>query len=135
MVTSGRYMKIYDAVDPREANPPLSVALYSRNCMSFVTCNGPFVTLWDACTGSVQCAAQRIIDDCLLFSVWYRSCHHHSFFLAQQRKLGFLVSSVLKACAIVLRTSRGDTGVAGRRQGGEAGSTYPPNVAPNIKSL
>lgn len=51
VVTSGRYMKIYDAVDPRVSEPPLSAALYSQNCVSFVTCNGPFVTLWDACTG------------------------------------------------------------------------------------
>lgn len=51
VVTSGRYMKIYDAVDPRVSEPPLSAALYSQNCVSFVTCNGPFVTLWDAVTG------------------------------------------------------------------------------------
>ncbi|CAM9260448.1 unnamed protein product, partial [Ectocarpus fasciculatus] len=51
VVTSGRYMKIYDVVDPRTSEPPLAVALYSENCVSFVTCNGPFVTLWDACTG------------------------------------------------------------------------------------
>lgn len=44
-------MRVYDVVDPRVLEPPLAVALYSRNCVSFVTCNGPFVTLWDACTG------------------------------------------------------------------------------------
>ncbi len=51
VVTTGRYMKVYDAVDVRVPEPPLSAALYSHKCLSFVTCNGPFVTLWDACTG------------------------------------------------------------------------------------
>ncbi|CAN0111869.1 unnamed protein product [Scytosiphon promiscuus] len=51
VVTTGRYMKIYDVVDPRVPEPPLSVALYSQKCVSFITCNGPFITLWDGCTG------------------------------------------------------------------------------------
>lgn len=66
VVTSGRYMKIYDAVDPRVSEPPLSAALYSQNCVSFVTCNGPFVTLWDACTGYVS----RVLA-CFRFALWH----------------------------------------------------------------
>lgn len=51
VAVAGRRMKLYDVVDPRISEPPLAAALYSPECVSFMTCNGPFMTVWDACTG------------------------------------------------------------------------------------
>ncbi|CAM9742896.1 unnamed protein product [Discosporangium mesarthrocarpum] len=51
VVTTGKRLRLYDDIDPRVAEPALSHALYSPQSVSFVTCNGDLVTLWDACTG------------------------------------------------------------------------------------
>ncbi|CAM9158987.1 unnamed protein product [Choristocarpus tenellus] len=68
VVAIGRRLHLYDEVDPRVAEPCLNVALYSPECVSFVTCNADLVTLWDAytgkairsrkaCQGEILCAA------------------------------------------------------------------------------
>jgi hypothetical protein len=45
--------RAWDLVDPRTAEPALSCALFNPTCLSFVTCNANWVSLWDACKGQL----------------------------------------------------------------------------------